>query len=83
MDLTLSYATNVDRYRSVWRASVRIPVSYLPPGVTSMNAWARHGRPNARHELALYPPPAGSSCKLDSCGLPPFCTEISSALLHI
>ncbi|XP_075752421.1 uncharacterized protein LOC142818066 isoform X2 [Rhipicephalus microplus] len=72
VDLTLSYAVNVDRYRRVWRASVRIPVSYLPPGVTSMNAWARHGRPNARHELALYPPPPGSSCKLDSSSVETF-----------
>ncbi|XP_054922797.1 uncharacterized protein [Dermacentor andersoni] len=72
MDLTLSYATNVDRYRSTWRASVRIPVAYLPPGVATLNAWARHGRPSARRELALYPPPPGSPCKLDSTAVKTF-----------
>ncbi|XP_077552707.1 uncharacterized protein LOC144167246 isoform X2 [Haemaphysalis longicornis] len=66
MDLTVSYAANVDRYRSLWRASLKIPVSYLPPGLKSMNAWAQHGRPSERRVLALYPPPAGSPCKVDS-----------------
>ncbi|KAK8787472.1 hypothetical protein V5799_022754, partial [Amblyomma americanum] len=66
MDLTLSYAANVDRYRSLWRASVRIPVGHLPPGAHSLNAWARYGRTSDRRELALYPPPPGSACSVDS-----------------
>ncbi|KAM7290847.1 hypothetical protein ISCGN_027435 [Ixodes scapularis] len=55
-DLMLSYASNMDRYRGDWTATIRFPAEYLPRSVSSLNAYARHGRGASRQVLVLNPP---------------------------
>ncbi|CAN7937999.1 unnamed protein product [Ixodes hexagonus] len=55
-DLMLSYASNMDRYRDDWTATLRFPADYFPRSVSSLNAYARHGRGASRQVLALFPP---------------------------
>lgn len=38
-----------------WSGVANIPVEYLPPNVTLMNAYAIHGSGAARQYEALYP----------------------------
>lgn len=38
-----------------WSGEAKIPVEYLPPNVTLMNAYAIHGSGEARQYEALYP----------------------------
>jgi hypothetical protein len=38
-----------------WSGEVKIPVEYLPPNVTLMNAFAIHGSGEGRQYEALYP----------------------------
>ncbi|CAN8013009.1 unnamed protein product, partial [Ixodes pacificus] len=55
-DLMLSYASNMDRYRGDWTATIRFPAEYFPRSVSSLNAYARHGRGASRQVLVLNPP---------------------------
>ena len=42
-----------------WRGRAIIPLDYLPPRVTRMNAYAIHGSDSCRIYEALYPTPTG------------------------
>jgi len=51
---------NVQRTDSDWRGEALIPIEYLPPNVTKMNAYAIHGTGDKRVYEALYPVSPGS-----------------------
>lgn len=48
-----------NRGRDEWRGRAIIPLDYLPPQVTKMNAYAIHGSGSRRVYEALYPTPRG------------------------
>jgi len=48
-----------NRNADEWRGRAVIPLDYLPPRVTKMNAYAIHGSDSRRVYEALYPTPTG------------------------
>jgi len=53
--LFIDVSTN--RTNGTWEGRAVIPVDYLPPNVTKMNAYAIHGSGNNRTYESLYPVP--------------------------
>lgn len=45
----------VQKTGETWTGEAKIPVEYLPPNVTLMNAYAVHGSGVSRQYEALYP----------------------------
>jgi hypothetical protein len=41
----------------IWHGKARFPVSYVPPGVSRVNAYAIHGRGEERRYLAAFAVP--------------------------
>jgi len=55
----------LSRTETEWRGRAMIPIDYLPPRVTKMNAYAIHGSDSQRTYEALYPTPTGMFSKPD------------------
>ena len=61
----MEYQAKVNKTEKTWQGVAIVPVVYLPPNITRMNAYAIHGtEPNRIYE-SLYPVPTDSSAKPD------------------
>jgi len=61
----MKYQAQVNKTDKTWQGVAIVPVVYLPPNITRMNACAIHGtEPNRVYE-SLYPVPTDSSAKPD------------------
>lgn len=63
--LPMKYEANISRASMTWIGQAEIPLSYLPHGVSKLNAFAIHGSGKDRYYEALYPVPAGKYDKPD------------------
>jgi hypothetical protein len=53
--LPMQYDTHIGE--QIWQGKARFPVSYVPPGVSRVNAYAIHGRGEERRYLAAFAVP--------------------------
>lgn len=57
--LPLNYSATIAS-SGMWRGVAIVPIEYLPPNVSRMNAYAIHGTGNKRVYESLFPVPPGT-----------------------
>lgn len=64
-ELPMHYTATISTQQKTWQGTAQIPLSYLPHGVSKMNAYAIHGSGDQRVYESLYPVPKVKYTKPD------------------